>query len=123
MRPEEVLIPITMFLATGATIIIWLITRHRERITMIEKGLSVEQMKSLTQRDPQREIRRDPLGSLKWGIIFVLGGLAIMIGNYLHMQFNTDESVTFGLITLFVGIGLITFYSIASKKLSQPPQV
>jgi len=122
MHPEEVLIPITMFLATGATFIIWIITRHRERITMIEKGLSIEQMKSLSQRDPRREIRRDPFGSLKWGILLVLGGLAMLIGNYLHVQFSTDESVTFGLITLFVGIGLITFYSIASKKFNLPPQ-
>jgi hypothetical protein len=121
MQPEEVLIPITMFLATGAVFIIWLITRHRERITMIEKGLSADQMKSLTQRDAQREIRRDPFGSLKWGILLVLGGLAILIGNYLHVQFSTDESVTFGLITLFVGIGLITFYSIASKRINQSP--
>ena len=122
MRPEEVLIPITMFITFGAVLIIWMITRHRERISMIDKGLSSEEIKALSYRDPNRRVRHDPFLSLKWGILFVLAGPAILIGTYLHTQYNTDESVMFGLISLFVGIGLIIFYLIAAKKINQPPQ-
>ena len=115
MRSEEVMIPITMFMSVAAVLIIWLITRHRERVTMIEKGLTSDEIKAMYHR----EIRRDPFTSLKWGILFVLAGVAIVLGNFLHSQYNTDEGVIIGLICLFVGIGLVLFYSIASKKLNQ----
>ncbi|MDI6766822.1 MAG: hypothetical protein QME52_08380 [Bacteroidota bacterium] len=57
MGAEEVLIPITMFLSVGAVFIIWIVTRHRERITMIEKGLTSDEIKAMYHR----EVRRDPL--------------------------------------------------------------
>jgi len=115
MRPEEVMIPITMFMSLAAVLIIWIITRHRERVSMIEKGLTSEEIKAMYHR----EIKRDPLASLKWGLMAVLAGAAILVGNYLHVQFNVDEGAIFGLVLLFVGIGLVLFYSIASKKLNQ----
>lgn len=117
MGAEEVLIPITMFMSAAAVLIIWLVTRHRERVSMIEKGLTSEEIKAMYHR----EIKRDPLASLKWGLMAVLAGVAILLGNYLHVQFNVDEGAIFGLVLLFVGIGLVMFYSIASKKLNQTP--
>ena len=117
MGAEEVLIPITMFLSVAAVFIIWIVTRHRERITMIEKGLTNDEIKAMYHR----EIKRDPLASLKWGLMAVLAGAAILLGNYLNVQFNVDEGAIFGLVLLFVGIGLVMFYSIASKKLNQTP--
>jgi hypothetical protein len=116
MNPEEVLIPITMFLTTAAVFIIWIVTRHRERATMIEKGLSHEEIKAMYHRD----IKRDPFTSLKWGLMALLAGAAILLGNYLHIVYNVDEGVIFGLITLFVGIALILFYTIAVKKVNNP---
>ncbi len=115
MKGDEVLVPITFFLFLGAVIILAIFTKHRERITMIEKGLTSEEIKAMYHRD----VRRDPLASLKWGLIFVLAGVAILLGNYLHAQFNVDEGAIFGLICLFVGIGLVIFYGLAAKKLGQ----
>jgi Na+/melibiose symporter-like transporter len=117
MRTEEVMIPITMFMSVAAILIIWLVTRHRERVSMIEKGLTSEEIKAMYHR----EIKRDPLASLKWGLMFLLAGVAILLGNYLHVQFNVEEGAIIGLVLLFVGIGLVLFYSIASKKLNQTP--
>ncbi len=85
-------------------------------ITMIEKGLSDDAMKALYSK---KEWRRDPLSSLKWGLLFLLAGIAILLGNFLHVHFNLEEGAIIGLVCLFVGIGLVIFYSIASKKLSQ----
>lgn len=118
MGAEEVLVPITLFMSTAVVFVIWLITRHRERVSMIEKGLSSEEIKAMYQRGI-KDVKRDPLSSLKWGLLFLLAGVAILLGNYLHVQFNVDEGAIFGLVCLFVGIGLVVFYSIASKKLSQ----
>jgi len=110
-----------MFLSVAAVFIIWIVTRHRERITMIEKGLTNDEIKAMYHKNI-KDVKRDPLASLKWGILFVLAGVAIVLGNFLHAQYNTDEGIIIGLLCLFVGIGLVLFYSIASKKLNQSQQ-
>ena len=81
-------------------------------MAMIEKGLSSEEIKAMYTRD----VSRDPLSSLKWGLLFVLAGMALLLGNFLHEHYLVEEGVMVGLVCLFVGIGLVIFYSIASKK-------
>ena len=115
MQPHEVAIPIIMFLTIGTVILVALINRHRERMAMVEKGMSSDDIKALYTRN----IQRDPLNSLKWGILFVLGGVAVMFGNFLVERFNVEPPVIIGMVCLFVGVGLVLFYSIASKKMNQ----
>ena len=115
MQPHEVAVPIVMFVSAVAAIIIWLMSRHRERMAMIEKGLSSEEIKAMYTK----QIRRDPLTSLKWGLLFILGGLAVLFGNFLHQRFGAEDGIMIGLIPLFVGCGLLIFYGIASKKINQ----
>jgi hypothetical protein len=115
---EEVLIPITFFLSIAAGFIIWVIQRHRERMSMIEKGLTSDEIKAL-YTGKTMNFKVNPLSSLKWGLLFILGGFALMLGNYLHMTYNIDEGAQFGLVVLFVGIGLVVFYSFAMKKTNQ----
>jgi hypothetical protein len=117
MNGEEVLVPLTFFISLAAIIVIGVLVRHKERLTMMEKGLSADEIKAFRVRD----IRRDPLASLKWGLMFLLAGIAIMLGNFLHVQYNVDEGVIVGLVCFFVGIGLVTFYGVASKKLKEIP--
>lgn len=115
MQPHEVAIPIIFFLTIGVIILVALLIRHKERVTMMEKGMTSEDIKALYTRNTQR----DPLNSLKWGIIFVLGGVAVMFGNFLVERFNVEPPIIIGMVCLFVGVGLVLFYSIASKKLNQ----
>ena len=112
MNGEEVLVPLMGIVAVAAVFITFFASRNRERMAMIEKGLSSDEIKAMYAR----EIRRDPLNSLKWGILFVLGGVAIIAGNYLHHQYGVDEGIIVGMVILFVGVGLVLFYGIASKK-------
>ena len=110
----EVLIPIFFFFAVAAVWIVALTTRHRERMTMVEKGLGTEEIKALFAKD----IRRDPLSSLKWGIIFVFGGAGVFLVHLLHNYYDFDEgALIVGISALFLGAGLLLFYFIASKKL------
>jgi|ERR1041385_2145176 Na+/melibiose symporter-like transporter len=115
MQPHEVMIPIILFLTIGAIFLMWIISRHRERMVMVEKGMSSEDIKALYSKT----VQRDPLSSLKWGILFVLGGVAVMFGNFLVERFNVQPPVVIGMVCLFVGIGLVLFYTIASKKMGQ----
>jgi nitrate/nitrite transporter NarK len=113
----EVLIPLFAITAIAFVAIIHTIVRHRERINIIEKGLSNEDIKALYSR---QFAKSDPLASLKWGMLFTFGGLAVLVGNFLHEQYRMEEGATLGLVALFVGIALVIFYGIAGKN-PKPP--
>jgi len=115
MRDEGLLIPIFALVFMTALIIVWISTRHRERMSMIEKGMSSEDIKALYMR----QVTRDPLGSLKWGILLLMGGAAALLANFMHDRFGMDEGAGVGMVVLGVGVGLVVYYLIASKKATQ----
>lgn len=114
MEGAEVLIPMVFFLTVGGIWGLLALTRHKERMTMIDKGLKGEDIKSMYERGT---LRMNPLSSLKWGIVFMGIGVAILVGMFLREHFYVDESVYPGLIALCGGLGLTMFYFIASKKM------
>jgi len=111
---EGVLISSVLFLTIGGIWGFTLLTRHKERMTMIEKGLKPEDMKALYERGT---LRISPLSSLKWGMIFSFVGVAALIGMYLRTTYFLEEGIYPALMCVFGGIGLIAFYLLASKKL------
>ena len=116
MNGPEVVIPIFFFICVVA---IWggiILTRHKERMTMMDKGMTPEDIKALYQRST---FRMNPLSSLKWGIVFVAVGLAVLAGMWLRNTFYIQEGVFPGLIALFGGLGLIVFYVLAHKKVQE----
>jgi hypothetical protein len=110
---NEVYIPIVLFICVAGVIIMHLASRHRERLTMIEKGLSAEDIKTLFAREERRD---NSLGVLKWGILAIFIGGALLLGNYLDSVYRLSDGIIIGMVTLFGGVGLVFFYVIASKK-------
>ena len=111
----EVLIPISFFLTVAGIWGFTLLTRHKERMTMIEKGLSAEDIKALYHRGT---LRISPLSSLKWGMIFVAVGVAGIIGMWIHENYFVDEGIYPALMAVFGGIALIIFYLLANKRVT-----
>jgi hypothetical protein len=112
MNGEEVLIPLAFFVFLGGVLIVHLTSRHKERMAMVEKGMSSEDIKALYVR----QVSSNPLASLKWGILLVFAGAALLLGQYLTSQYHLEEEVLAGILILFVGVGLLLFHSIAAKK-------
>ena len=113
MQPHEVIIPVIFFLTIGG---IWgfiVLTRHKERMAMLEKGLKPEDMKAMYERGTWRI---NPLSSLKWGMIFSSVGVAALIGMYLHANYFVEEGIYPALMCLFGGLSLVAFYLFAGKK-------
>jgi Domain of unknown function (DUF6249) len=111
----EVLIPISFFLSVAGIWGFTLLTRHKERMTMIEKGLAAEDIKALYQKGT---LRINPLSSLKWGMIFVAVGAAGLIGMWIHASYYVEEGIYPALMAVFGGIALIAFYLLANKKVT-----
>jgi hypothetical protein len=108
-----IIIPVFFFLTV---LLIWgsiILTKHKERMQIIEKGLSAEDMKALYSSVARPS---SPLTSLKWGIVIALVGLAVLIGVWLNTTYYVADGVYPGLIGVFGGLGLILFYRIASRK-------
>jgi hypothetical protein len=113
MEAEPVIVSTVFFMTI---VVIWgsiILTRHKERITLIEKGLKAEDIKALYERGARRT---RPMASLMWGMVFVGIGLAAIIGIWLNNVYNVGDGVIPALMALFGGVGLIAFYLVAAKK-------
>jgi hypothetical protein len=108
------LIAVTGFFATIAVPIYHhTSSRHRERMALIEKGIVTEDVKFLYDSSSRRA---NPYGSLKWGLIFIAGGLGLFLAQILTVYAGMDESTYPALIALGTGTALILFYRIALKR-------
>jgi Na+/glutamate symporter len=110
---NEIFIPIIFFLVTGGIIGVYFLTRHKERMTMIDKGMNAEDIKSLYQK---QMVQVNPLSSLKWGMVLLCVGVAIIIGIWLRDNYVFNDGIIPGMIATFGGIALVLFYFIAGKR-------
>lgn len=115
MQAHETLVPIIFFLVCGAAAIFAIFARHRERITMLDKGLAPEDIKKLYTSG--RTI--NPFSSLKWGMVFAGVGLAGLLGIWLEQAYMLPDGIYPALIALFGGLGLVLFYAIARRKTAE----
>lgn len=113
MVPEviAVFIPIIFISLAAAVTMQYLKTRHKERMSLIEKGVSGEDLKYLLNLERQRKPR--PVRSAMWGILLICVGLAILIGNLVSPEYQEEFTISF--IFLFPGIGLLLYYRFFSS--------
>ena len=82
-------------------------SRHRERMALIDSGqdASIFSNQFLNNKE-----------NLKYGIVAVMGGLGLVIGDFLQ-NIGLEEFVAyFSMVLIFGGAGLIMFYFIAQGK-------
>lgn len=103
----------------GILIFWYLYIKHREKMRMIEKGLTPEEIKAYYKEVKNPGKPKNPYSSLKWGILFLFVGLGVFISNILYEFYDFDEGVGFGLIVTFAGLGLLIYYGIISAKLKK----
>jgi hypothetical protein len=109
----DVFVPIFLFGGTAFVLFKYVEARHRERMAMIDKGLSPAEMGAASPRRPFSH----PLTTLKWGLLALFVGIGIFVGNYLtNVLMIEEEPAFFGSVLLAGGLALIIHYFIASKK-------
>lgn len=117
----EAFVPVIAIIATfgipGVIILWYLYSRHRERMRLIEKGLTPEEVKSYFANPNIKPPSK--FSTLKWGLLFLFVGLGILTSNILYNMYDFDEGVGVGIVFMFGGIGLLIYYAIinsSSKK-------
>lgn len=115
----EALVPLVAIIFTfgipGIIIFWWLYTKHREKMRLIEKGLTPEEVKAYFTETNTKP--RNPYSSLKWGILLSFLGIGIFVGNILENYYDIEEGVVMGIIILCAGIGFLVYYAIVSSKI------
>jgi len=96
----EVLIPLTLFASIFGIFYVYLNTRNKERLSLIEKGADASLF--ATKKNHRFNL------TLKIGMLAVGIGVGILIGSLLESYTTLDEEVAFpSMIFLFGGLFLV----------------
>ena len=99
----------------GIIIFWYLYTKHRERMRLIEKGLTPEEVKAYYTDTSNKP--RNPYSSLKWGVLLTFIGAGIFLANLFEGMYDIEEGVMMGIIILCAGLGFLVYYGIVSSKI------
>jgi hypothetical protein len=101
-----VLIPVIFILGTIAVIIYVRKFENLERMAIIDKGLSPDLFKRSYNTS----------GALRASLLFIGGGIGLLMGYWLDRAFDMEEVAYFSMILIFGGTGLGLAYLIEEKK-------
>lgn len=114
----EVFIPAIAIVFTfgiPGIIIFWAIqSKHRERMRLIEKGLTPEEFKAYFKDADKRP--RNPYSTLKWGMLFLFLGFGFLLANILEYTLEIGEDLMPALLLFFGGAAFIVYYFIVRSK-------
>jgi len=94
-------------------VIIKFITDYLLKKKMIDKGYVTEESQALFKKDQEKT---NLYSSLKWGLIILFGGLALIIIEYI--PYDEASPLPFGVFSVFVAGGFLIYYAIMQKKSS-----
>ncbi len=97
-------------------------TRNRERMAIIEKGLSAEEIRELFKQEQGKSKNPNPLSNLKWGLLIFFVGIGLCTGIQLHEAFYWSSDFTPALAFIGGGFALLVFYGVASKRAKEERQ-
>ena len=115
----EFLIPIFLFGGAAWVLIIYFNNRHKERMAMIDKGVSPADFRGAPLR---QWFQANPLSSLKWGLLAAFVGIGLFVAEMLDRAYFLHESIYFATMLVFGGVALIVFYMIATAKMKKEDQ-
>jgi len=109
---EGILIPISLFLAIFGIVYLYLSTRNKERLALIEKGADA----SIFMRDRSHTSPVWKILILNLALLLMAIGLGVFIASILHYNVGVDEDVAYpGTIFLMAGIGLFVGFNMTKN--------
>ena len=100
---------LTFFGTIFGVLYFYFTTRNRERLALIEKNADP----ALFKTEPTNIFKKF---SIKIGMLFIGGGLGVLVGNILAVSTRLEEPVAYlSMIFMFAGAGLILSYFVARR--------
>lgn len=111
MLDDGLLVPIAFFVFIAVTVlgVARIISEGRTRRRLIEAGGTAEVARELAAHQDEHGL----YNALKWGIVTIAVGLAFVIVQFL--PYGPDDPIMFGVVLLFFGGGLLTYYVTARR--------
>ncbi len=100
----------------GVIIFYWIYLKHKERTKLMDMGLSPQEARDYFREQERKP--KNPLSSMKWGILLTMIGMGLFIGILLD-EAGFKDSLTGVMVLLFGGLGFIIYYFVASSKLKK----
>lgn len=97
----------------GVLIFYHIYLKHKERTKLMDMGLTPQEARDYFKETEKKQ--KNPLNTLKWGIIFTMIGLGLFIGILLD-EAGFKDSLTGVMVLVFGGAGFILYYFIATSK-------
>lgn len=114
MRGPEILIPLLAIGGFFASVIVWVYmhysSRYKERMALLEYGKDAN-----VYNPPKRESNK----TLKYGIVAVMVGVGIFLGNMLDGLGVMEEAAYSSMMLLMGGVGLVGYYFLMEKKIQE----
>jgi len=105
------LIVVPIFFA-ACVYVIKIISDNRIRRRLIDSGQVDEKIKYLYFKEPK--IFSDPLNSVRWGLVLIALGLAVIIGQ--QFPDGEKEQMTLSAMFLLAGIAFLVYYFLAKRE-------
>jgi uncharacterized membrane protein len=103
---------IVFIIFSAAAFVIKVVSDNRIRRRLIEGGQVDEKVKYLYFKSERRMY--DPLSSVKWGMVLIGIGLALLLGQL--FPYDITEEMTIGLMFLFAGIAFLIYYGLQKRQ-------
>lgn len=108
MNDLGILIPFAFFALVFASLYVYLTTRNKERLALIEKGADPSLFK-------QKDETGSGYGNFKFGLFLIGIALGIIAGYFLNESGMDEGPAFFSMIFLFGGIGLVVSFLLQGK--------
>jgi len=113
MEPGEVIIPITFFAVVFGVFYLYISSRNKERLALIEKGADASIFNLGKRSGSSWKVTVINLAFLLMGI-----GLGVLFANILDTYSSLDEDAVYpAMIFLMAGVGLYVGYTQTKKAL------
>lgn len=104
---RDFLVTFTIVTAVFGMVYIHYMTRHRERLAMMDKGLNPSELSS------RKDVRWT---TLKYGMLFIGIAVGMLVGNMVYVAYELSNIVSYLSMTLLCGgLSLVLYFIIEGK--------
>jgi len=115
---NDIIIPLTIFITAGIVLFKFLHGRHLERMAMIERGVSLSNLKGNLRFSLEMPAANN-LANLKWSLLAIFVGVGLLVANILYRRDIMDGAAYPMFMLIFGGIGLLVFYLDAKRVIKK----